>query len=221
MQRDYNGWEDIFLPQFEQPYFAQLKAFLVDEYNNYAVYPDKKLLFNAFDTTARDDVRVVILGQDPYANPGQAMGLAFSVPTGVRPPPSLINILTEVKTDTGYASIIKDGNLTPWANQGVLLLNSVMSVRAGQSASHANHGWETFTDSVINGLAMGDRPLVFMLWGNYAQGKKKFITCSPTPHLILTAPHPSPLSSYQGFFGCKHFSKANTFLSNFNREINW
>lgn len=218
MKRDYNGWEPLFEQEFQKPYFQQLKAFLVEQYATKKVFPPKKLILNAFDLTAYDDVNVVILGQDPYINDGQAMGLSFSVPDGVRPPPSLQNIFKEIKQEYG-TSIIKNGDLTPWAHQGVLLLNATLTVEAYKSNSHSNAGWTTFTDQVVKFLNQRERPMVFMLWGNFAISKKRFITNGN--HLVLTAAHPSPLSAFHGFFGCGHFKKANEFLENFNKEIKW
>lgn len=217
--RDYNGWESLFLQEFEKPYFKQLKAFLTDEYASHKVYPPKPLILNAFDNTAYDDVNVVIIGQDPYYNPGQAMGLSFSVPDGVAPPMSLVNIFKEIADDTGHAPNVCGGNLTPWARQGVLLLNSVLTVREGQPNSHQNKGWEQFTDAVIRHLNARERGMVFLLWGRNAQAKQSLITAPQ--HLVLKSAHPSPLSAYNGFFGCGHFSKANEFLAQQNREIIW
>ena len=219
MQRDYNGWEDVFLVEFAKPYFKQLKAFLQQEYAQYRVYPPKRLILNAFDNTAFDEVNVVILGQDPYYNEGQAMGMSFSVPQGVQPPMSLVNIFREIRDDLGRETCIKGGDLTPWARQGVLLLNAVLTVRERQPNSHKGKGWERFTDAVISALNARDRGMVFMLWGRNAQEKRRLIT--GRQHLVLCAAHPSPLSATQGFFGCGHFSKANEFLALQNREINW
>lgn len=219
MQRDYNGWEDVFWGEFAKPYFKQLKAFLQQEYAQYRVYPPKRLILNAFDNTAFDEVNVVILGQDPYYNEGQAMGMSFSVPQGVQPPMSLVNIFREIRDDLGRETCIKGGDLTPWARQGVLLLNAVLTVRERQPNSHKGKGWERFTDAVISALNARDRGMVFMLWGRNAQEKRRLIT--GRQHLVLCAAHPSPLSATQGFFGCGHFSKANEFLALQNREINW
>lgn len=219
MQRDYNGWEDLFFEEFAKPYFKQLKAFLQQEYARYRVYPPKRLILNAFDNTAFDEVNVVILGQDPYYNEGQAMGMSFSVPQGVQPPMSLVNIFREIRDDLGRETCIKGGDLTPWARQGVLLLNAVLTVRERQPNSHKGKGWERFTDAVISALNARDRGMVFMLWGRNAQEKRRLIT--GRQHLVLCAAHPSPLSATQGFFGCGHFSKANQFLALQNREINW
>lgn len=219
MQRDYNGWEGLFQTEFAKPYFKQLKSFLLEEYATQKVYPPKKLILNAFDNTAYDDVNVVILGQDPYYNEGQAMGMSFSVPKGVMPPMSLVNIFKEIRDDVGYDSQIEGGDLTPWARQGVLLLNAVLTVRDRAPNSHRGKGWEIFTNEVIKYLNARERGMVFLLWGRNAQEKKPLITGKQ--HLVLTAAHPSPLSAYNGFFGCGHFSKANEFLVHQNREIKW
>lgn len=219
MERDYNGWDELFKEEFAKPYFKQLKQFLVERYAAVNVYPPKRLILNAFDNTAYDDVNVVILGQDPYYNPGQAMGMSFSVPDGVSAPMSLVNIFKEIQDDTGSPSAIVGGNLTPWAKQGVLLLNTVLTVEQGRPNSHQGKGWETFTDRVICRLNERERGMVFMLWGRNAYAKKQLIT-NPQ-HLVLTAAHPSPLSAYNGFFGCRHFSKANEFLKLQNKEIRW
>lgn len=208
--RDYNGWEKLFLDEFNKPYFAELKCFLEQEYAKKTVYPPKRLILNAFDKTAPDAVKVVIIGQDPYINPRQAMGMSFSVPQGVQAPPSLENIKKEISSDTGAPSKIKDGDLTPWAEQGVLLLNAVLTVVAGLSNSHKGKGWETFTDRVIEYVDGLPQPIVFLLWGANAKNKRTLLT-NPK-HLTLTAAHPSPLSAYNGFFGCKHFSRTNDFL---------
>ena len=219
MERSYNGWDDLFKKEFSKPYFVQLKAFLVQEYATKRIYPPKSLMLNAFDHTGYDDVNVVILGQDPYYNPRQAMGMSFSVPKGVDTPKSLINIFEEIKSDTGVPTTIVGGDLTPWAEQGVLLMNTVLTVEEGKPNSHKDKGWETFTDAVIAHLNERERGMVFLLWGRNAYAKKELIT-NPQ-HLVLTAAHPSPLSAYNGFFGCKHFSKANEFLSKQNRTIRW
>lgn len=219
MQRDYNGWEELFLKEFEKPYFKQLKSFLEEEYATKKIYPPKRMILNAFDNTAYNDVNVVILGQDPYYNEGQAMGMSFSVPKGVLPPMSLVNIFKEIHDDLGYDSKIEGGDLTPWARQGVLLLNTVLTVQDHAPNSHKGKGWETFTDEVIGFLNRRERGMVFMLWGKNALAKKPLITGKQ--HLVLTAAHPSPLSAYNGFFGCGHFSKANQFLAFQNREITW
>ena len=219
MERTYNGWDGLFKEEFSKPYFKQLKAFLIQRYAQTEVYPPKKLILNAFDNTAYDDVNVVILGQDPYYNPLQAMGMSFSVPQGVAPPKSLLNIFKEIEDETGRPSVIEGGDLTPWAKQGVLLLNTVLTVERGLPNSHQGKGWEIFTDKVISYLNERERGMVFMLWGRNAYAKKQLIT-NPQ-HLVLTSAHPSPLSAFNGFFGCGHFVKANDFLNKQNRNIQW
>ena len=205
------SWFAVLQPQFEAPYFAELKAFLVAERQQHTCYPPGSLIFNAFDTTPFDKVKVVILGQDPYHEPGQAMGLCFSVPQGVQVPPSLVNIIKEINDDLGTQIPTTCGDLSGWAEQGVLLLNATLTVRAHQAGSHQRHGWETFTDAAIQALSQQRSGLVFLLWGSYAIAKKSLI--DTTKHCVLTAPHPSPLSAYRGFFGCRHFSQANNYLA--------
>ena len=217
--RTYNGWDELFLQEFSKPYFVQLKSFLVQEYATKRIYPPKKLMLNAFDNTGYDDVNVVILGQDPYYNPHQAMGMSFSVPEGVAPPKSLINIFQEIENELGTKTSIIGGDLTPWAKQGVLLLNTVLTVEEGKPNSHKDKGWELFTDAVIKHLNERERGMVFLLWGRNAYEKKQLIT-NPQ-HLVLTCAHPSPLSAYNGFFGCGHFVKANQFLAKQGRSITW
>ena len=214
------SWYAVLQPQFEAPYFAQLKEFLVAERQQHTCYPPGSKIFNAFDTTPFDKVKVVILGQDPYHEPGQAMGLCFSVPQGIQVPPSLVNIITEINADLG-ADIPKTcGDLSGWAQQGVLLLNATLTVRAHQAGSHQRHGWETFTDAAIQALSQQRSGLVFLLWGSYAIAKRALI--DQTKHLVLTAPHPSPLSAYRGFFGCRHFSQANNYLVQQGQQpIDW
>lgn len=213
------SWYKVLREQFEAPYFADLKSFLVEEKQHYAVYPPGKLIFNAFNLTPFDKVKVVILGQDPYHGPGQAHGLSFSVPDGVQFPPSLMNIFKELNNDLGIP-MAHSGNLEKWAREGVLLLNASLTVRAGQAASHSRHGWETFTDAAIRALSEEREHLVFILWGNYAIAKRALI--DPFKHLILTSVHPSPLSASRGFFGCHHFSKTNNYLIEHNIEpIDW
>lgn len=220
LKNSYNGWDELFLEEFNKPYFKNLKNFLLQEYATRTVYPPKSLILNAFDQTPYDKVKVVILGQDPYYNPGQAMGMSFSVNKGVAVPKSLQNMFKEIADDIGRPSAIEGGDLTPWARQGVLLLNTVLTVVAGQPNSHKGMGWETFTDAVINNLNSRNTPTVFLLWGRNALDKRALIT-NPT-HLVLTAAHPSPLSAFNGFFGCRHFSKTNEFLrKNGLEEIVW
>lgn len=220
LKNSYNGWDELFLEEFNKPYFKKLKNFLLQEYATRTVYPPKSLILNAFDQTPYDKVKVVILGQDPYYNPGQAMGMSFSVNKGVAVPKSLQNMFKEITDDIGRPSAIEGGDLTPWARQGVLLLNTVLTVVAGQPNSHKGMGWETFTDAVINKLNSRNTPTVFLLWGRNALDKRALIT-NPT-HLVLTAAHPSPLSAFNGFFGCRHFSKTNEFLrKNGLEEIVW
>ncbi len=220
LKNSYNGWDELFLEEFNKPYFKNLKNFLLHEYATRTVYPPKSLILNAFDQTPYDKVKVVILGQDPYYNPGQAMGMSFSVNKGVAVPKSLQNMFKEIADDIGRPSAIEGGDLTPWARQGVLLLNTVLTVVAGQPNSHKGMGWETFADAVINKLNSRNTPTVFLLWGRNALDKRALIT-NPT-HLVLTAAHPSPLSAFNGFFGCRHFSKTNEFLrKNGLEEIVW
>lgn len=204
------SWLEVLRPQFEAPYFAQLKEFLVAERQQYVCYPNGGDIFAAFDRTPFDKVKVVILGQDPYHEPGQAHGLCFSVPQGIAVPPSLVNIIKEINSDLGTNIPLTSGNLTGWADQGVLLLNATLTVRAHQAGSHQRHGWELFTDAAISALAQQRTGLVFLLWGSFAINKAQFIDRSR--HHVLTAPHPSPLSAYRGFFGCRHFSQCNAIL---------
>ena len=205
------AWYEVLRPQFEASYFAKLKEFLVAERAQHTCYPPGSLIFNAFDSTPFDKVRVVILGQDPYHEPGQAMGLCFSVPDGVAVPPSLVNIIKEINADLGVNIPAGKGDLSGWAAQGVLLLNATLTVRAHHAGSHQHQGWEEFTDAAITALAEKRNGIVFMLWGSYAIAKSKLLDRSR--HLVLTAPHPSPLSAYRGFFGCRHFSAANAYLA--------
>ena len=203
------SWKTQLSSQFEQPYFQQLVQFVRAEYAAGTCYPPGSLIFNAFHATPFDNVKVVILGQDPYHDEGQAHGLCFSVNDGVAFPPSLQNIFKEIQQETG-APIPASGNLTRWAHQGVLLLNSMLTVRAHQAGSHQGHGWEQFTDAVISRLNEGREHLVFLLWGSYAIKKGALI--DRTRHLVLTSAHPSPLSSYRGFFGNRHFILCNEYL---------
>ncbi len=213
------SWLAVLADEFEKPYFADLKSFLVEEKNHYTVYPPGSLIFNAFAHTPLPKVKVIILGQDPYHGKGQAHGLSFSVPYGVPPPPSLVNMFKEIESDLGIKPS-SSGNLECWADQGVFLLNATLTVRAATAGSHQNKGWETFTNKVIETLSNQREHLVFMLWGNYARAKKQLIDTQK--HLVLEAPHPSPFSAYSGFFGCKHFSKANEYLQQNGIEpIDW
>ncbi|MGI6716624.1 MAG: uracil-DNA glycosylase [Eubacteriales bacterium] len=214
-----NGWDDILEEEFSKEYYLKLREFLKSEYSRHTVYPDMYNIFNAFRFTDYNDVKAVILGQDPYHGEGQAHGLAFSVPDGVDIPPSLKNIFSELKSDLGIP-VPQTGNLTRWAKSGVLLLNTVLTVRAGMPGSHRKKGWEILTDRAISALNDREQPVVFILWGNFAKEKIPLITGKQ--HLILTAPHPSPLSAHYGFFGCKHFLKCNDFLhSNGISEVEW
>lgn len=213
------SWKEILTDQFSAPYFAELKAFLVEEKQKYPIYPPGSQIFNAFNFTPFNKVKVVILGQDPYHGPSQAHGLCFSVPEGVQPPPSLKNIFKEIHDDLGVP-VPQHGNLENWTRQGVLLLNATLTVRARQAGSHQNKGWEQFTDAAIKKLSEKREHLVFLLWGNYAIAKRELIDSSR--HLILTSPHPSPFSVHRGFFGNRHFSKTNAFLKEHGiGEIDW
>ena len=212
-------WKAILADEFEKPYFATLTDFVRAEYASGEIFPMGKNIFRAFDKCPFDELKVVIIGQDPYHGVGQANGLCFSVNDGVPFPPSLQNIFKEVNSDTG-APIPISGNLDRWAKQGVLLLNSVLTVRAHQAASHAGRGWEQFTDAVVRAIAERKSGLVYMLWGSYAQ--RKGAIADPVKNLILKSVHPSPLSSYRGFFGCRHFSQANHYLRSIGKsEIIW
>jgi uracil-DNA glycosylase len=202
-------WKSLLEDEFQMPYFTRLKAFAKEEYASHTCYPAGANIFAALEACAPDQIRVVILGQDPYHGPGQAHGLCFSVQEGVSIPPSLVNIFKEIQSDMGTVPPT-NGNLMRWAEQGVLLLNATLTVRAHQAGSHQRKGWELFTDAVIRKVAEMHQGIVFMLWGNYAQKKGAFI--SEQDHLVLKSAHPSPLSAYQGFLGCKHFSKCNDFL---------
>jgi uracil-DNA glycosylase len=203
------SWKKVLGSEFEKEYFKTLRDFIHSEYRNKTIYPPAKQIFNAFDSCPFESVKVVILGQDPYHEPSQAHGLSFSVLPPCPPPPSLVNIYKEIRSDVGDL-VSANGDLTDWSRQGVLLLNATLTVEAHKAGSHQNKGWETFTDSAIKALAENREHLVFMLWGSYAQRKGAFIDRSR--HLVLQAPHPSPLSAYRGFFGCKHFSAANAYL---------
>ncbi len=203
------GWKSQLINEFDKPYFKELVQFVKEEYRSKTIYPPAKLIFNAFNSTPFNNVKVVIVGQDPYHQPHQAHGLCFSVNDGIKIPPSLVNIYKEINLDLG-TPIATSGNLERWAKQGVLLLNATLTVSAGLAGSHQGKGWEQFTDRVIESLSINGNNLVFMLWGSYAQ--KKGASIDQTKHLVLTSPHPSPLSAYRGFFGNKHFSRANEYL---------
>lgn len=213
------SWKDVLSSEFDKDYFIKLTDFVRGEYlAGKRVFPAAKNIFNAFNLCPFDNVKVVIIGQDPYHEPGQAHGLCFSVPNGITPPPSLINIYKEIESDLGRPSKT-NGDLTSWANQGVLLLNSTLTVAAHLAASHAGHGWEEFTDAVIRALS-GREGIVYMLWGSYAQRKAAIV--DETKNLVLKTVHPSPLSAYRGFFGCKHFSRANDYLTEHGKTaIDW
>ena len=212
-------WLEVLKEEFAKPYFNELKSFLLDEKKAYRVYPPGNRIFAAFDHTPFSKVKVVILGQDPYHGDGQAHGLCFSVPDGISIPPSLVNIYKELHSDVGI-QIPQTGNLEKWANQGVLLLNATLTVRANQAGSHQRRGWENFTDEVIRKLSAKQSGLVFILWGSYAQAKETMIDTSK--HFVLKAVHPSPLSVYRGFFGCRHFSKTNELLISIGKTpIDW
>lgn len=214
-----NQWDNLLKDEFQKEYYQKLRQILAHEYMTQTIYPDMHDIFNAIRTTDYPDVKAVILGQDPYHGPGQAHGLCFSVKPGVEPPPSLKNIYKELNTELGLP-IPQTGYLLPWAKQGVLLLNTVLTVRAGQANSHKNLGWEILTDQIISLLNQRETPMVFLLWGANARAKTALIT-NPN-HLILSCAHPSPLSAYNGFFGCGHFQKCNEFLTNHGMEpIDW
>lgn len=214
-----NDWDGILQDEFSKTYYMILREFLKAEYTKYRVYPAMTDIFNSLKLTSFKDTKVVIIGQDPYHGAGQAHGLCFSVKKGVEPPPSLKNIFKELESDVGF-QMPNHGELTSWANQGVLLLNTVLTVREGEANSHKGKGWEKFTDRVISELNRKETPVVFLLWGANAKNKAKLIT-NPI-HIKLETVHPSPLSAYNGFFGCKHFSKANEILeTNGLQPINW
>jgi len=203
------GWKSVMMEEFQSPYFATLKEFLLEEKKKYTLYPPGKLIFNAFQRTPFEKVNVVILGQDPYHGKGQAHGLCFSVPPGIPKPPSLVNIFKELHSDLG-TPVPEHGNLEKWADQGVLLLNATLTVRDNQAGSHQKRGWETFTNRVIELVSQEKSGVVFLLWGRFAQAKESLIDGSK--HLVLKSAHPSPLSAYNGFFGCRHFSRTNDYL---------
>jgi uracil-DNA glycosylase len=216
----HDSWLQHLQPEFDQAYMQSLSRFLISEkHAGKRIFPSGELIFNALNTTPLDKVKVVILGQDPYHGPNQAHGLSFSVPPGIAIPPSLRNIYQELHTDLGVIAP-QSGHLQAWAEQGVLLLNAVLTVEAGQAASHQGKGWEQFTDAIVALLNQQSQTKVFMLWGSYAQ--KKGAVIDRQKHLVLKAPHPSPLSAHRGFFGCKHFSKANECLQQWGQQpINW
>ena len=214
-----NDWDELLSEEIQKEYYLKLRVFLAKEYKTGTIYPDMYDIFNALKLTPYNDVKVVIIGQDPYHGQGQAHGLCFSVLPGVTPPPSLVNIYKEIQAEYGTEPS-KNGDLTRWAKQGVLLLNTVLTVRAGMANSHRGMGWEIFTDKIIQLLNEREKPIVFILWGGNAKRKQSLIT-NPN-HLVLTAAHPSPLSAYNGFFGCGHFRKCNDFLISKNQEpIEW
>ena len=214
-----DGWKGVLMEEFQSPYFRSLKEFLVEEKSLYTIYPPGNLIFNAFKHTPFDRVKVVILGQDPYHGRGQAHGLCFSVPQGIPQPPSLVNIFKELHSDL-EVPIPDNGNLEPWADQGVLLINATLTVRDSQAGSHQKKGWEDFTNRVIEKVSEEKSGVVFLLWGRYAQAKEGLVDGSK--HLVLKAAHPSPLSAYNGFYGCRHFSLTNEYLKKQGQEeIDW
>lgn len=214
-----NDWGQYLKEEMAQPYYRQLRQFLIGEYSTKQVYPDMYSIFNALHYTSYADTKVLILGQDPYHEPGQAHGLSFSVQPNVPPPPSLVNIFKELETDLG-CTVPNNGCLEPWARQGVLLLNTVLTVQAHRANSHRDKGWEIFTDKIISLLNQREKPVAFILWGSPARRKKAMIT-NPQ-HFIVESPHPSPLSAYRGFFGSRPFSRVNTFLESVGEKpINW
>lgn len=213
-------WSEYLDPELEKDYYLDLRRLLIQEYRNFQIYPKPEEIYRALHLTSFEDTKVLILGQDPYHGEGQAEGLAFSVPNGVALPPSLKNIYKEIESDIGCEMDWSNGSLIPWAEQGVLLLNTTLTVRKGQAGSHSKIGWEFFTDYIIQCLNKKESPMVYLLWGAHARSKKRFL--NNPKHLILESPHPSPLSAYRGFFGCKHFSKTNKYLeANGETAINW
>lgn len=219
MQKIGNNWDELLKDEFSKEYYLTLREFLKKEYSSQIIYPDMYNIFNALKITDYNKVKAVIIGQDPYHGAGQAHGLCFSVQKGIALPPSLKNIYKELEQDLGIIPS-QFGDLTPWAEQGVLLLNTVLTVRGGLANSHKGKGWEFFTDKIISLLNEREKPMVFILWGANARAKKELI--SNPSHLVLEAAHPSPLSAYNGFFGCRHFSKANEFLERTGQSpINW
>ncbi len=215
------SWKKVLKNEFNKTYFQQIATFLkTEKAQGKVIYPPGPLIFNAFNTTPFDEVSVVIIGQDPYHGPGQAHGLSFSVPTGIKPPPSLVNIFKELEKDMGIKMPLLYGNLTKWAEQGVLLLNAALTVRAGEPFSHAKYGWADFTNAAIEAISDQKEGVVFLLWGKFAQEKQVLI--DETKHFVLKAAHPSPFSAEKGFFGCKHFSKTNEKLMQMGKDpIDW
>ncbi|MFW2566187.1 uracil-DNA glycosylase [Aliarcobacter butzleri] len=209
-------WKDIIENEQQKPYYEKLKEEIDKRYENSIVFPEKQNIFKAFSLTKFEDLKVVILGQDPYHGIGQAQGLSFSTPSNIKNPPSMVNILKEINDDLGKKSVCEDGDLTPWAKQGIMLLNTILTVEQGLAKSHHNLGWEIFTDTIIKYISDNKENVIFLLWGSPAISKTKLI--DKNKHFILTAPHPSPLSVYRGFYGCKHFSKTNEILKKLNKE---
>lgn len=209
-------WKDIIENEQQKPYYGKLKEEIDKRYENSIVFPEKQNIFKAFSLTKFEDLKVVILGQDPYHGFGQAQGLSFSTPSNIKNPPSMVNILKEINDDLGKKSVCEDGDLTPWAKQGIMLLNTILTVEQGLPKSHHNLGWEIFTDNIIKYISDNKENVIFLLWGSPAISKTKLI--DKNKHFILTAPHPSPLSVYRGFYGCKHFSKTNEILKKLNKE---
>ena len=221
MKQLTNRWKDLLAQEVEQPYYKQLVTFLEQQYREETVYPKKENIFNALQLTDYNQVKVVILGQDPYHGPNQAHGLSFSVEKGQKLPPSLKNMMKELQQDIG-CEIPEHGDLTSWAKQGVLLLNTVLTVQAGKANSHKGQGWERFTDTIIENLAKREQPIVFLLWGKPAQSKRNLIERISSNHIIFQSPHPSPLSAHRGFFGSKPYSKANEALLSLGQQpIDW
>ena len=219
-QRIFMKWTEIIDKEREKPYYKKLKTKIDEAYATQTVFPKQEDIFNAFKLTPFEKIKIVILGQDPYHGDNQAMGLAFSTPKEIKNPPSMVNIFKEIREDIGVDSVASDGDLSIWAGQGVLLLNTILTVEKANPKSHENYGWEQFTDTIIKTISDQKEHVVFLLWG--APAIKKSTLIDSTKHLILTAPHPSPLSSYRGFFGCKHFSKANGYLTLHEKEpIAW
>ncbi|WP_321313079.1 uracil-DNA glycosylase [Halarcobacter sp.] len=211
-----NSWDEIIDEERNKEYFISLKKEIDKRYLTTTVFPPKDLIFNAFSKTPFKDLKIVVLGQDPYHGKGQAQGFSFSTPKEIKNPPSMQNILKEIQSDLGKPSLCQDGDLTPWAKQGILLLNAILTVEEGKPKSHHKLGWEIFTDNIIKYISKNCEDIIFILWGGPAIAKSKLI--DEKKHHILTAPHPSPLSSYRGFFGCKHFSKVNKILESIGKE---